>query len=193
MKDYKAALAKTQSKKKYATGFMGKPSYVPAVKREALPKKKKLTQKEIWAQYGLLKPQNPRYTGLKGIYWHVVSEFVRRRDFALWKGACISCGKRASNWKQYQAGHFVAAGTGGFALLFDLKNISAECGYCNGFDENHLIGYERNLDARYGKGTAQKLKDRYAKSRWGTPVKAWNDRQYDHAIKQLQGELIYLQ
>lgn len=172
--------------------FNGKPSFAPVItKRVPLPKKKKLTQKEIWAQYGLQKPQNPRYTGLKGIYWHVVSEFVRRRDFTVW-GTCVSCGKRMESWKHMQAGHFIAASTCGFKLLFDLRNINSECGYCNGFDANHLFFYEINLDTRYGKGVAQSLKDRYAKSRRDTPAKGWNDKQYDEAIRQLQGELIHL-
>lgn len=152
------------------------------------PKKIVLTKKEEWALYGLNRPHRPRYIGLKGIYWHVVSEYVRRRDFQLY-GRCVSCNKKVENWRDLQGGHFIAASNCGFALLFDLQNVNGECGGCNAFDQNHLVGYERNLDARYGNGTAELLKKRYLKSRWGTPVKAWNDRQYDAAIRQLQGEL----
>lgn len=189
MKDYKAALSKKPSAaaRRYAKGFNGKPSSIPPPK----PLRKiVLNKKELWALYGLNRPPKPRYEGLKGVYWHVVSEYVRKRDFMMWEGRCISCGKKAQGWAQFQAGHFVAAGTCGFALLFDLENINAECGYCNGFDQNHLIGYERNLDSRYGKGTAEHLKARYFKSRHGTPQKAWGDKQYDKAIRELQGELM---
>lgn len=193
MKDYKAALNKVKLKRKH-------PAYVPISKDKPratarhpkLEKPRKLKQVETWALYGLNKPPNPRYTGLKGIYWYVVSEYVRKRDHKMW-GRCISCNKKSESWKHFQAGHFISAGTGGFELLFDLENINAECGYCNGFDHNHLVGYEINLDKRYGKGSAAKLKKRYLKARAGTPQKAWNDKQYDAAIRDLQGELVLLE
>ncbi len=147
-----------------------------------------MTKKELWAQYGLNRPPKPRYEGLKGVYWNVVSEYVRRRDFSMW-GTCVSCGKKMESWRQMQGGHFIAAGTGGFELLFDMTNIHGECGYCNGFDQNHLIGYEQTLEKRYGKGTASLLKKKYLKSRHGTPQKVWGDKEFDKAIRHLQGEL----
>lgn len=202
MKDYKAALEKwpaqkrrygKESIKEQVVKALWKPLAIPrATKKEPNPKARKPTQKELWALYGLNRPAKPRYDGLKGIFWNVVSEYVRRRDFQTY-GTCISCGKRMESWRQMQAGHFIAAATGGFKLLFDLRNINGECGYCNGFDQNHLIGYERELNDRYGNGTAKKLKELYTKSRHGTPAKAWNDKQYDEAIRALQAELIYLQ
>lgn len=165
--------------------FKGKPTYLKA------QKKKPITKKEQWAIYGLSRPAAPRYQGLKGIYWNVVSEYVRRRDFGMW-GRCVSCNKRVDDWHDLQAGHFIAAGTGGFNLLFDMTNINGECGYCNGFDQNHLVGYERNLDKRYGKDTAEKLKRRYLKSRRGTPQKQWDAVKFDREIRLLQGELAML-
>lgn len=169
-------------KRQYKTKNSGKPTHA------RLAKKQPLTKKELWAQYGLNRPPKPRYEGLKGVYWAVVSEYVRRRDFGMW-GTCVSCGKDMTGWQQGQAGHFISAGTGGFELLFDLNNIHLECGYCNGFDGNHLVGYERTLDKRYEEGFAKKLKDRYVASRKGTPAKAWNDKQFDKAIRHLQAEI----
>jgi len=162
-------------------------------KPKSIPKPKPLSKTELWASFGLNRPPRPRYEGLKGIYWHVVSQFVRQRDFKMWQ-RCISCNKWMQNWEDLQAGHFIAAGNGGFALLFDLRNINGECGGCNGFDQNHLIGYERHLDERYGPGTAQKLKDEYTASKQvGAPtVKAWNDKEYVIKIRELQGALAAL-
>jgi hypothetical protein len=58
-----------------------------------------------------------RYKGLKG-NWTLFSEFIRRRDFIRY-GTCISCGKPVSDWLVFDAGHFISAGGGGFALLFE--------------------------------------------------------------------------
>lgn len=152
-----------------------------------------LSKKELWTVYGYNRPAKPRYEGLKGIYWYVVSLYVRTRDTTLWK-RCISCNKYADSIDALQAGHYIAAGTGGMALLFDLRNINGECGYCNGFDGNHLIGYARGLDERYGPGTAQKLENEYMRSRMvGAPTpKKWSDADYDREIRRLQGELANL-
>jgi hypothetical protein len=74
-----------------------------------------------------------RYKGLKGKYWTYFSEYVRRRDFIQF-GRCISCGNPVSDWRQFDAGHFIAAGGGGFALLFDERNVNGECQYDNAFN-----------------------------------------------------------
>lgn len=155
------------------------------MKTRATPKKVKLSKADLWRQYGLQRPPKPRYEGLKGVYWYLLSQYVRRRDFAAYH-RCISCNKWANDWAELQAGHFIAAGTGGFALLFDQRNVNGECGYCNGFDENHLVGYERGLDDRYGEQVAEDLKQEYLASRAGTPQKGWSDMEYDARIKGLQ-------
>lgn len=165
--------------------FKGKPTRAPR------PKTLPLTKAELWAMYGLNRPSTPRYEGLKGIYWYVTSIYVRTRDLKMWN-RCISCNKWVNDISELQAGHFIAAGTGGFDLLFDLTNVNGECGYCNGFDQNHLVGYELGLDERYGAGTAAKLKQRYLTSRRATPMKGINDKQYHEKILQLQAAIASL-
>lgn len=160
----------------------GKPSGIP------IPKKMPLSKAELWASYGLNRPAKPRYEGLKGIYWHVVSLYVRTRDLKQWS-RCISCSKWVTDISELQGGHFIAAGTGGIDLLFDLTNINGECGYCNGFDGNHLVRYELGLDERYGKGTAKKLKERYLRSRRGTPMKGLNNKEYHEKILQMKAAI----
>jgi hypothetical protein len=96
-------------------------------------------------------------------YWTLFSEYVRRRDFIQF-GCCISCGKPISDWREFDAGHFIAAGSGGFALLFDERNVNGECQYDNAFNQNHLLLYRRKLDTRYGTGTADAFEERYRDS-----------------------------
>lgn len=117
-----------------------------------------------------------RYKGgqvLRGIYWWYFARVVRMRDSQKY-GRCISCGKQKT-FDELQAGHFVPAGRGGFSLLFDPLNVNGECEGCNGFDEMHLRGYERNLDARYGKGTGEKLVQRKNRD----TMKEWSKLEYE--------------
>lgn len=164
---------------------------VPNKKAPTRRKVPRMTKAELWATFGLNKPHTPRYEGLKGIYWYVLSQYVRQRDFKLWH-RCISCGKYVETWEELDAGHFIAASSCGFALLFDPFNVNGECKGCNAFDSNHLVGYERNLDIRLGPGTAQRLKDTYLAQKKGTPAKQWTQREYQQNIVNLQVQLALL-
>ena len=119
----------------------------------------------------------------KGIYWYYFSLYVRHRDVEKY-GTCISCDKPITV-KTCQAGHFIAAHGCGRDLLFDPLNVNAECGGCNGKDQNHLWGYERNLIKRYGKEAPNLLKDKFFLYKNGGLVKDWTAKQYAEKIKQL--------
>ena len=97
------------------------------------PKKRKLLVDE-WRQYGLTRPPKPRYRGLKGVYWYLLSQYTRKRDFKEF-GTCISCNKSVDSWRDFDAGHYAPAGNCGFALLFFKLNINGECKGCNAFAE----------------------------------------------------------
>jgi len=145
--------------------------------------KREAPKSAIWTIYGLNRPSKPRYSGLKGVLWYATSLYVRIRDFRQW-GKCINCGDLVRNWRELQAGHFINAGRCGFALLFDLTNVNGECGGCNAYDKQKL-GYERNLDLRYGPGTAQALKDRYfASKKIGATTKEYTKLEYDRIIRE---------
>lgn len=156
-------------------------------------KVKKKTKKESFAaimrRYGLpsffSSPKHLRYRNPieKGIYWYHFSLSVRRRDVEKW-GTCISCG-RPITVDTAQAGHFMPAGNCGRDLLFDPRNVNAECYPCNGFDEAHLVGYARNLDLRYGAGTAQELWDRREVYKASQPPKDWSRSEYEAKITTL--------
>jgi hypothetical protein len=130
-----------------------------------------------------------RYRGLKGKYWALFSEFVRRRDFKTY-GRCISCSKPVSDWREFDAGHFIPAGSGGFALLFDERNVNGECKYDNAFNGAHLLLYRRGLDSRYGPGTADELEERYRDAHFkGAITKEWTKRQYEAKIEEIKEKL----
>lgn len=140
----------------------------------------------VWKDFGI-RAVHLRYKSnpLKGLYWYLFSIKVRKRDFEKY-GTCISCGTPVFSWREFDAGHYIAAGQCGFALLFDERNVNGECGGCNGFDGTHLIGYAKRLDERYGEGTAQKLYDRYCDVQFKAKItKEWSAGEYRAAISQL--------
>jgi Bacteriophage Lambda NinG protein len=133
-----------------------------------------------------------RYKGLKGKYWTYFSEYVRRRDFIQF-GRCISCGNPVSDWREFDAGHFISAGGGGFALLFDERNVNGECKYDNAFNGAHLLLYRRGLDVCYGPGTADALEERYRDSHFrGKTTKEWSKKEYEAKIQDLKEKLAAL-
>jgi hypothetical protein len=138
------------------------------------------------ATYGL-KLSYRRYKGLKGIYWHLLSEYVRRRDFKAF-GRCISCNRIFTAWNEAQAGHYAPAGNCGFDLLFDPRNIHAECAACNSptISPGKLIFYRMNLIARYGDDYVLDLDSRYRESKMGKTTKQWTQLEYDGHIRALQ-------
>lgn len=130
-----------------------------------------------------------RYKGVKGKYWTLFSEYVRRRDFTRY-GTCISCGKRLSDWREFDAGHFIPAGSGGFALLFDERNVNGECPYDNAFNGAHLLLYRRGLDERYGPDKADALEERYRDSHFkGKTTKEWSKREYETKIEEIKEKI----
>jgi len=111
---------------------------------------------------------------LRGIYWWYFARYIRMRDYQKY-GKCISC-NRQTDFEQMQAGHFVPVATGGFSLLLDPTNVNGECEGCNGFDEMHLRGYERNLDIRYGAGTGEEL----VRRKHQDSMKEWSKLEYEN-------------
>ncbi len=151
-------------------------------------RKKKVPDKdkELEALYGV-KLTYWRYKGLKGIYWSLLSEYIRRRDFKTY-GTCISCGRTFSSWKESQAGHYAPAGNCGFSLLFDKRNINAECAGCNNpvFSSGKLIPYRANLVKRYGEKSVKKLDEEYRVKKM---MKEWTKKEYHTEILKLQDEI----
>lgn len=156
-------------------------------KRNSQAKRKQtLKNKELAKEYGVY-IRYWRYKGRKGIYWSLLSEYIRKRDLLNF-GTCISCGKEFNDIKQVQAGHYAPAGNCGFALLFDERNINAECPSCNNpvFSSGKLIPYRANLVKRYGEDYVKKLDEEYSNKE---VTKEWSQGEYDKKIKELQGKI----
>lgn len=156
------------------------------MKRSGFKKGARDKDKELAEQYGE-KLTYWRYKGRKGIYWHLISKYVRMRDFIKY-GTCISCGVGFCKWNEAQAGHYAPAGNCGFALLFDKRNINAECASCNNprFSPGKLIPYRTNLVNRYGEDYVKEIDDAYSKK---VTMKEWSSREYDLKIRELQEEV----
>lgn len=86
------------------------------------------------------------------------SQYVRYRDGEFkrgeWLVECITCGVEKP-LKQMQAGHFVSRRVN--KLRFDELNVNAQCVGCNMYKQGEQYLYSKNLDAKYGEGTADAL------------------------------------
>lgn len=149
--------------------------------------KHKQTKADFLREWGLPYPSfqfhHLRYKSPpeKGVLWYYFSRFIRERDVNKW-GRCISCG-REIDVETSNGGHFMPADSCGRDLLFDEKNVNAECAHCNAWDGTHLLGYAEGLDDRYGAGTARRLRERREKYLAGDPVKDWSPAEYREMVK----------
>jgi hypothetical protein len=129
-----------------------------------------------------------RYKGLKGKFWKVFAQYIRRRDYLKY-GKCIVC-NQPKTYEELQAGHYAPAGNCGFALLFDENNVHGECAYDNAFNSGHLIGYRRSLETRYGRAFVNRLEEKYNDSRYkGKTTKEWSKKEYEEKIALYQAKL----
>jgi hypothetical protein len=124
-----------------------------------------------------------RYFGAKGTFWRVFSQFIRKRDTSKGYGRCISCGKVIS-YETCDAGHFIPANECFIGLLFDEKNVNAQCQKCNRFDGGNRYEYSLRLDEKYGEGTAKKLWQR----KWEI-TKEKTDEEYKNLTKKYREKI----
>jgi hypothetical protein len=106
------------------------------------------------------------------------SRYVRYRDGevrqGVWQAPCITCGI----WKpvtQMQAGHFVSRTCN--VLRYEDMNVHAQCQGCNIWHSGEQYEYSRQIDDRYGKGTAQRLHSRRHES------KKWKAEELEQIIE----------
>ncbi len=107
------------------------------------------------------KKKNPRQTA-RDRAKASTQKYARLRD-ARKDGTCkcISCGKITVWNRNTDGGHFVAAEKE--ATCFDERNINAQCKKCNmqrmSDPSSEVVEtYKRNLDRKWGEGTAEDLK-----------------------------------
>ena len=91
---------------------------------------------------------------IKSNAWRAFSKYIRLRDCLRTTGElshvkCITCGKLLSI-SFCDAGHFISRRYG--ATLFDERNVSTQCRYCNRFLDGNLLEYRRQIIRLYGEG-----------------------------------------
>ena len=91
---------------------------------------------------------------LKKVADKYFSKYVRLRDSQDGYGNCITCG-RNYHYKQAQAGHFVSRRCN--LLRYDEQNVNLQCFACNVMEHGDQYNYAKQLDLKYGNGTAEKL------------------------------------
>lgn len=98
-------------------------------------------------------PSLPR---LKRKLWKLFSEYVRKRD-ANEEGIvkCFTCPK-TGHWKEMQAGHYIPQSLS-LVLVFDERNVHAQCGGCNLFKRGNMSVYAVELRKRYGENILEEL------------------------------------
>jgi 5-methylcytosine-specific restriction endonuclease McrA len=83
------------------------------------------------------------------------SQYIRLRDSDKFGNAqCITCGTQKP-WKELQAGHFVKRSVS--LLRYDDENVNAQCMQCNVYKYGEQYKYAKELDLKYGTGTAEAL------------------------------------
>jgi hypothetical protein len=106
----------------------------------------------------LRKAKKPSVAKLKKEADMWFSRYIRLRDSDKnGIGECITCGEKKP-WRDLQNGHFV--GRRSYTMRFDELNCNAQCMGCNVYKHGDLYTYAKNLDLKYGDGTAEALHQR---------------------------------
>lgn len=92
---------------------------------------------------------------LKKKAWILMSQYIRKRD-SDWKDMayCCTCGVY-KHCKELQAGHFIPGRRN--SVLFDTRNIHAQCYGCNVMKKGNMIKYFRFMQQRYGDKVIEEL------------------------------------
>lgn len=98
--------------------------------------------------------------------WKVFSRYIRLRDYANqvdpepYIASCFSCGRGGSinGVGCLQAGHFITRSKK--AILYDEKNVHAQCVYCNKHQNGNWDGYYDEMLRRYGQEIIDDLMNR---------------------------------
>lgn len=110
--------------------------------------------------YGKITPS--RYKSIKGKAWKLLSDYVRLRDFILYK-SCVSCGSQIKEWRDTDAGHYISMGGHGALTGFSPDNIHAQCKKCNLYASQHTGDYYTREITRRGIDV-EKLKSQISKT-----------------------------
>lgn len=135
----------------------GKSTKKPSKKLLRAHKPKKF-KKDLWAEFNLPMPAYVRYSGLQGILWHVMSQYVRKSEWIQYGGECVDgCPVLIQNWYEADCGHFRSAKS--LSTRFLRENLGLQRKYCNSPHgcNGRQYDFGKTVDQRYGAGTADRL------------------------------------
>ena len=116
--------------------------------------------------------------------WKVFSLFIRLRDSDEHGTArCISCGKFMS-WGTYDAGHYFPKTGENYNLIFDERNVNAQCVKCNHYMHGNIHGYAEGIVKKLGQNILEEL--RFKKS--SKFQSKWMSFEYEEQIKHYKAE-----
>jgi len=84
----------------------------------------------------------------------IFSQYIRLKDSENDYATCFTCGK-SDHWKKLQNGHFQSRRH--YSTRWDEVNCQVQCAGCNVFRQGEQFIFSKNLDLKYGKGTAENL------------------------------------
>ena len=82
------------------------------------------------------------------------SLYIRLRDSKDGMSICFTCNK-IDHYKKLQCGHFQSRRH--TSTRWDKTNCQVQCVKCNMFNQGEQFKFSKNIDAKYGDGTALKL------------------------------------
>jgi hypothetical protein len=117
------------------------------------PKKESLKPKRPRVKIGSIQKETSRLIQEAD---RLFSIYIRSREADQYGMVrCFTCGTRAT-WKVMQCGHFV--GRANFSTRWHDENCQIQCQTCNVIKHGNLAEYAKNLDLKYGEGTADELR-----------------------------------
>lgn len=127
--------------------------------------KTRQSEADLQREYGIPptpsgRAQKLRWKGIRGIVWYWLSVYTRKRDAAKY-GKCISCDFHSSDWRDYDAGHYIAVSRSP-GMCFEEKGINAQCKRCNSpiWTPDASIPYGKELNRRFQYNIADELYER---------------------------------
>jgi hypothetical protein len=116
---------------------------------------------------------------LKKQAYNIFSLYIRKRDA---RQGCITCGSKTN----LQCGHFQSRKHN--ATRFSETNCQAQCVRCNMFNSGEQYEFGKQLDLKYGGGTAERLKKKAQEiKKWTIPELEELIETYKRKVEELSG------
>ena len=87
----------------------------------------------------------------------IFSQYIRQKNAINEIATCFTCGKK-DHWKKLQNGHFMSRKH--YSTRWDETNCQVQCAGCNVFRYGEQYKFGVNLDAKFGKNTAEELQNK---------------------------------